>query len=428
MADQKSGRRKKPRLFNILVVIAILLVAVCFILSASGRQSDFIKNYSTNFKNNISAIAQKFNISLPDKLNGNLQNTPEPEPENGAELNTPEPGVSATIAPKTEVTGGNVSLPKENASSAQYIRYKGMLLCADQTAFTAYDTKGNVVWSSAVQAGKPILRAEGSYILLAEKSGKKITLFKDKKQLYSTQTEDEIISASLSSAGDVVVVTEKQYYKGSVIVYNKKGSQVFVWNSGTDSILDADISAGGRRLAVSLLSTEEAVKSVISFFDITKTESDASAVYENCVIFDVEFSGETLNAIADDKTVGINANGKEQWKAEYGGKVLNHYKIEENGNKLFAYDNQNVSSLELLNASGKTTKTLKAELIPDFVDIYSGYCAYNSGRDVMFGKISGKDLKKYACPKDVKNIVILDNTTVAVICGGSIEFIDMQQG
>lgn len=434
MNKRRNGTKRKSNKFRLFMVIAVLILAVCFIISTSERGGEYIQNYMVNFKNNVVRLADKFHIAISDTKRTELTASPSPdvsEPPTEANTSQPQeatepPITSATIAPKTAVTGNSISIAKSNATNAQYTRYSDLLLCADETSMIAYNKSGQVAWEVPLQIGTPILKTKGAYILVAESGGKKLMLFKGKKQIYATETSDEIVSACVSSAGDVAVVMNKAYYKGSVGVYNKKGTPVFVWNSGADSVLDADISSGARRLAVSLLGTTDTLKSTVMFFDITKTEAYDSVSYDGCVLFDIEFIGETLNAVGDDRIIGISTNAKQQWETEYSGKILNHYKIENTGNKLFAFDNQNISSLELLNGSGKSVKTLKAELLPDYIDIYSGYCAYNSGRDIMFGKFSGKDLKKYSAPKDVQGVTILNNNLVAVVYSSSIELVTMQ--
>lgn len=437
-----TERKQTPSKFNIIVVIAIVLVAVCFILTASGHQSAYIQNYARHFKQNIAMIAAKMNIKAPEDWLHPPEETP---PENPADVPqaaeaSPEasPAVTAktqevssassTLMPKSEVHSEAKVLAMMNAASSEYLRYDNMLICADKTSLTAYNAQAEMQWSLPAQISNPILDTSGKYIALADKGGRKLMLFKGKKQVYSVQTTENIIRMSVSSGGDVALVTEKAAYKGAVSVYNKKGSEVFLWNSGTDSILDADISPRKRRLAISQLSASSGnIKSTISFFNINKTESDTSLSYDNCVMFDVEFTGETLSAIGDNQMAGISAGGKQQWLLDYGGRTLTHYQMEETGAKLCAFDNHNVSELTFVSANGKTDKAQQAEIIPDYVDIYSGYCSYNSGRNAVFGKISGVNMKKYPCTKDIRRLIILDDKTIAAVYSTSIEFINMQE-
>lgn len=449
MKNQKGKRaeHKKAKL-NVIAVAMIVIIAVCFILTASGHQSSYMRNYKSNFKRNIAVIAAKMNISVPESWNetdsadikaedlisedgGDIVNAVEPEiTPNLSETASQEPKSTASavpLAPKQEVRSETQMLAMTNAASNEYVRYNNLLLCADKTTLTAYNRNGLSEWSVPAQVSSPILSASGKYIAVAEKGGRKLMLFKEKKLVYSVSTAEDIVRMSVSSRGDTVVVTKKTGYKGAVVVYNRKGSDVFVWNSGTDSILDADISPRGRKLAISLLSVADNIKSTVSFFDITKHESDTSQSYDNCVIFDLSFTGETLSAIGDNKTVGISSSGRHQWMVEYADKTLAHYVIENSGIKLYAYDNHNVSELEFISAGGRKTSSLKAEIIPDYIDIYSGYCVYSSGRSIVFGRMSGTNMKKYTCTKDIHNLIILDDKTVAAIYSTSIEFINMQK-
>lgn len=427
---------KNNKKFNILLMISLLIVAVCFALSASGHESEFIKNYGVNFKNNVKVITTKLNIAVPPNVETFLNvPSPSPEPEDDQGIidkdeeyygNEVQPDISVSPLEKIDVQGDNINIPLENANTMQFKRYKGYIVCADQSGIMAFDKAGKKLWAVAVQMTKPLLEVNGNYIVVAENGGNKICLFNEKRMIYNVQTEGELVRVAISQNGDVVAVTKKIYYKGCVTVYNKDGEQIFMWNSGNDTILDADISQSTRTLAISLLNTTEKLSSSIKFFNITKKDSYASINYENTILYDVDFVGESLNAVGDDKAVGINTRGKQQWILDYGKKVLTHYQIESSGSKIFAFDNNNISQLDIIDSRGKVRATVNAEIIPDFVDIYSGYTAYNNGREVLFESFSSKEAKKYVCLKDIKNLIIIDNTTVMVVYSTGVEFINFE--
>ena len=78
-------------------------------------------------------------------------------------------------------------------------------------------------------------------------------MYIDNKLQYDVDDPDTVMSAELSSNGDVVVVTDKSSYRGGISVYNKSGEQIFSWASGSDAVICADISAASRSVAVALL-------------------------------------------------------------------------------------------------------------------------------------------------------------------------------
>ena len=423
--------------------VLLLLFAVCaFAVFASGTKISFIENYSYNFKMNILALTRHFGIELSEPVQEFLQDlsTPEPaaadgaadyQPDNQQETDTDAEQARAEDIPDVEFTEPepenketkNYPVALEDASSAQYERYRGYLLCVNETAVMAFDTDGKSLWAVGIHMSNPILQVNGNYYMVAERGGKKIMAFDGKRLLFETQADGNIKSASISSNGDIAVVSDKEYYKGAVIVINKNGDRIFSWNSGADAVIDADISAGSRRLAVSLLNTEDGALSRVMLFDISKTESYAQAEFSGSVVFDVRFLGEVLNVFADDKICGVSMKGKILWESDYTERQLLHYCTDSSGYKLIMANNHNVPELEVLTGRGKQKSLIAAETAPEHMDICSGMIAYNSGRELKFSAVSGKRTKVHTCTRDIHDIYIIDNNNVAVVYNSGLDFI-----
>lgn len=385
-----------------LVIAAIVLLAICaggFFIART--QNTWVVQYKTNFMRNIRAI-------FPQMEAG-------PASEEEA---TPTP----TFRTQVEHT---YILPFENASGAEFAPYSDGVAVAKANYMAYVSPQGQNVWNMNTSVVNPILKAEGEYILLAEKGGKKICLYNDKKLIYARDTEDNIITANLSSNGDVVIITSKEYYQGAVVVYNKAGNQIFAWNSGSDSILSADIAASSRRVAVSLLNTDSRAYSTVMLFDVNKPESYAAQKFEDTLAFDVEFLGETLNVMGDNIAAGISIRGKVLWTISFEEMEFTHYAFDQDGNKILLFDNKNIPQLNFYSKSGKQKAMLTAEELPDFIDILGDIMLYNKGRDVIFGNIKGTGLKKYTSSMDIQKLMMVGPDTFLIVYNNSLEFVKM---
>jgi hypothetical protein len=413
-------KKKGTKFYMLLAAVLFVIVAATAVIAKFGG-GEFFHNYGENFKKNAAVIANKLPQGMKDMFAKPTQE-PAQEPSQEEEKSTSTIGDAQGAANMTE-GGAAKLLPLENAGTARYARYKDSVVCASQAGLTAFDLSGKILWTVPQTIVEPILDTADKYILLAEKGGKKVSLFSGNKLIYTQDTENAIITASISENGDVVVVTEKPYYKGAVIVYNKDGKQVFVWNSGSSDIMDADISSAGRKVAVAMLNTDHGTFSTISFFDLTGAEPEGSHDFDDTLVFDVDFLGETLNVVADNKIVGLNTKGKELFSTDYNGKKLSKYSLETSGLKALMFDNSSYAEVAFLDNRGRSKLSIKSEEIPDFVDLYAGMVAYNTGQGVVFGSISGKDLKLYRSNKGVKNALIVSTQCVMVIYSSSVEFV-----
>lgn len=427
--------KEKGGVGKIFAVLGLLAAVCLFAVLASGTRISFIENYSRNFKMNILALTNRFGIELSEPIREYLQDIDEEvivdnaAPEEAEPQNEEKP--EETKIPEVEFNGENYSeknvktypVAFEDASSAKYALYRGYMLCVNSTSVIAFDSRGEVLWAIGIHMSDPILSVDGNYYMVAERGGTKAALFDGKKMLYETEADGAIKTATVSSNGDIAIVSDREYYKGAVIVVNKNGDRIFSWSSGSDSIMCADIAAGSRSLGVSLLNTESGAKSRVLIFDIKSGKNTSECTLENSVVFDVDFLGEVLNVFADDKVCGISQRGKILWEADYSERKLMRSRADNSGYKLMMADNNNTTELEVLTSRGKQKSVIAVDTVPDCIDIHSGLIAYNSGRNIVLTGLSGKNKKIYSCTREIRAAHIIDADNVMVVYNSGLEFI-----
>lgn len=312
-------------------------------------------------------------------------------------------------------------VPFENASTSQISWSKSGLVVAKSNYLALFDKSGNTLWDTNTSVINPILRTEGDFVLLAEKQGKRICLFKDKKLLFSKEAPNDILTAQLSSNGDIVLVTKKEFYKNAICVYNEKGEQVFSWSSGTDSIISADISSSSRRVAASLINTDSRVKSYVMFFDINKTEPYHNIEFTESIVFKTQFIGETLHVVADNRITGIETDGEVLWDLTYTDRQLILTEADEDGNRLTSIEKNNIPSLIVLDSDADTETTINLDVSPDYADIKDETLIYNNERIVIFGE--PRKLGRYITSMDIRGLKVTSDESFVVVYNNSIEFV-----
>ena len=390
--------KKNTKKGIVIGVIVGILAIIAFITIDSG----IIGNYKNNFAKNFSRIFANFKT---DKQVEEIKPTPKPD----AQYNT-------------EVTG-SVIVSLGDVNDTEFEPYNNGVLCASMNHLSFVDSAGSTVWETDTAIVDPILDAKGSYILLAEKGRNKICLYNDKKLVYDVDDPDSIMAAKVSSSGDVIAVTDKSSYKGGISVYNKSGAQIFSWASGSDTVISADISSASRRVAVSLLNTDVTAKSTIQLFDVNKTESYAKVDIDNTVIFDMEFTGDTLSAFGDNRIVGISAGGRILYDSIFENAQLTHSAIDDKGNKLLSFDDNNIPMLNMYGKRGSLKESVTLTGVTDFIDINDKDVLYNIGRDVYFGRINSKNMTKYTATMDIKDLHVISENTFVIVYSNSFEVV-----
>ncbi len=435
----------KKVLIALSVVLAIAAVVFGLYVN-SGYSFSFIETYKKNFSDNILNLKIQYEMRKAQKEEEKAQTGEEIVIEEQIEENTPntvEEIVDETVVEQTQEEAESVRINYTDltrefvptaepialnaASSARFENYMGGILCVLENSIVLYNKKGEIEWSIPIQISSPILRVEGSYILLLEQNGTKVSLYNGKKQLFQVETKEKILTGNLSSNGDCAVLTEKMYYKGAIEVYNKSGLEIYSRSFGKNSALAVAISSS-RRLCVSLLSMENGVSSQIMFLDLNKTEEDVTVNVEDAVIFDLDFAGNTLHAFADNQLIALNNNGKQIWKREYSAKTLNQYCDDGSNIRLMLFDTSNSAELCVITTTGKEKQKITEDIVPDFCDICDGYILYNGGRSLYLTKSNGTPLAKYVASRDMKKAYFIDSDNILVVYSSSIEFLHIKKG
>lgn len=381
----------------IIGVIIGIIVVIAFIMIDTG----IIGNYKNNFSNNISKV---FKTSKTDK-----NQLPDPTQKPDEQYNT-------------EIKSNEI-VSFEGANETEFVPYKNGVVCAKMNHMSYIDGTGTVVWEIDTAIVDPILKVDGNYILIAEKGRNKICLYIDNKLQYDVDDPDTVMSAELSSNGDVVVVTDKSSYRGGISVYNKSGEQIFSWASGSDAVICADISAASRSVAVALLNSDVTAKTTVQLFNVNETESYAKIEMPDTVVYELQFVGDKVNAFGDNRVTGISSSGKIVYDNDFSNVQLTHSAIDSNGNKLLAFDDGNIPMLNLYGKNGFLKNSTTLIGVTDFIDINKKYILYNIGRDIYFGKTNSKVMSKYTAAMDIKNLIIVSDTTFVVIYSNSLEVV-----
>ena len=430
---------KKSGFLKIFMVIICLFFVSLFALSESGETPAFVTAYKNNFKRNISGICAFLNIKLPIETQLYLDDMSEPEPkpqmtpaleeDKNEELKYPdyeEETVSSKEGEKEltvkEEEGAQKDLPTafSDAENTRFEVYQNGIICANETVYARFSNEAKLSWSNKIQMQEPILKVKGDYVLISEEGAKKISLYKGKKLMFTQEAEGSILTADLSEKGDVVAVTQKEYYKGQVVVFNKSGKKIFVWDSGSYSILDASVSKG-RKVAISLLSTDEGVSSIIQIFGVNGNSICKTDAFLDTVFFDIGFNGETLSLLSESKCVSMSAKGKVKWEYDFGGRKIKMCRTAENGNRAILFDNDGIGEIVVITAKGKAYEAIKTENMPDAINIKSRYVAYNNGRNAVLTDCNGKRTFYAECSGDIKQVYITGSDKVFCVYSASVQ-------
>lgn len=415
LSEKSTGKKKKSKTNNrensdireidlkkVVYAVIILLVSLA-IITFCFADTGIIGRYKKNLMINLREICETLGFVSENDVDVQI-----------SEVDVWE-GIGSTLEQDSKM------IPFENASLSEIALGNSGIVVAKSNYLAVFNDNGTTVWDTQTSVIEPILRTEGEYILLAEKGGNRVCLYQDEHLLFSVDSPNEILTAGMSANGDIVLVTKKEFYKNAVLVYNKNGEQVFSWSSGTDTIIHADISASTRRIAVSLINTDERVKSYVMLFDINKSEAYHTVEFTESVVFNVRFIGEVLNLTSDNRLTGIKVNGDVEWDKIYEDSILVLSSSDTDGNKAIISENANLPQLTVYEPNGKKKHTVKLDSLPDYLDIRKNKILYNSERIVVFEHPDKLD--RFIASMDIMGLKIIDDNSFLIVYNNSLEFV-----
>lgn len=405
-----------------LIPLFVVLAAIIFVMTSNIGP---IKTYRENFMANVDQLMYDMGIDLYTQ-----------EEESGEKSNGGDNAVEYHEVPEEEGDDGtaqyrtdvvlDVKITFDGASNARFARYGEGVVCA-KTNYICYINKDGIKeWEKNVSIIDPILKSEGEYFMVAQKGGVKFAMYRGSEAVYEGTSENNILSGNVSANGDVVLITEKPGYKGAIYVYNKRGDNAFAWSSGSASIISADISPKSRRVAAALLNTDDQVKSGVYLFNIKKPDSYAQQLFENTIIYNVDFKDNNLNVFSDTAMTGMKISGKISYVIDFGTAEIALSNLDDNGDKVMLFTGTNVPMMNIYNKRGSLKNTVSARKIPDFADIYDGNIIYNVDREIFLSKLNTRIPYKYTAAMDIQGIVPIDSKSFMVIYSNSVSVVRMK--
>ncbi len=398
----------KP-LWATFIVSIMLVLSFLFYVTDTG----IIGTYKSNFTYNLSLILRVFGIEydVTNELPVIGDNNPF-----GITAHAEGEGIEYdTVSEK------KVSIPFSEADTAYFEKYKNGVVCAKSNYICFINKNGKKKWELETQISNPLLSASGKYIAVAGKNSTYLNLYKGKKLLYSVQVSGKIKDCSVSEKGDVAIVTDKTAYKGGVLVFNKKGEEVFSWISGVNYITSVTMLKS-RNVAVSLVSTENSVKSYVMLFDIFSTDPINGTEITDSLVFDSVAYKNNTYACADNSITSVNSDGELNYSVRFDNMNITHTASDKKGWRAVSYTEAHLPYINIYNKNGDLYSTSATEAIPNYIDLYKSTVLYNNGRDVICGEID--DIKsRYSAPMTVKNLILINRSTYMVVYENSLEII-----
>ncbi len=315
-----------------------------------------------------------------------------------------------------------VDLGLQAGSDYHACPFRDDILLYNNQGMKVMNQKGETIWSADISLSSPQVETGGAYVLAADLGGNhEAVLYRDGELVQEFPITKDIISAKVNKKGTVAIATAADGYKGSVVVIDKKGRELFRWNSGDGYIMDLDISDNGHYLAVAQLSSAGSQADArIQFIDLFQKKVIETAERPGRIIGEIRFSGTKLITVSDVELCGYSGGGKLLYEVSFAGKRPGKYDISSDKILAFsAYDHLGNSVLELYNLRGKLVGRYMADSPVTTLAVHEDRVIVANQRDILQIKRNGKLKKQVACNHDIKEVGIFGSGKVCLAAGST---------
>ena len=400
--ENKSG---KSGVFALVIILIVVLGGIGY-----GLYSELpdVKNIADGFLAGVLPHTDRSETDSSETDSSETDSSETGSPDTDSSKPDTSKGSDVSESTASDAAGGTVRM--DDALKARFARYKNGIVIASQGKIEFVDKKGDVKWSLALDISVPILNTNSSHIMVADKDGKNLYLLKNDNIVYKKTTDDTIRTAKLNQNSSVSISCDEQFYKGKITVYSSRGTEQFVWHSGTHYILDTAVSKSGKKLAAVILDEDNVSSTSVMLFDMSQNDPYTTVDAVNSIIMQVDYSGgEYLRAITDTGVLLIDPKGNVSNTYSFNGLTLERYSAENSDMALILSLGDN-SSIVTLDKRLGSKAVGEFNYIPNFVHIYNNKCIYDKNKGIQVQTSSGKTSGEKNLDKDVKNALFFSDT------------------
>jgi len=208
-----------------------------------------------------------------------------------------------------------------------FAMYQDGIAILSSTGLSVLDGSGDERLLVPAKYSKPVIKAEGKYLVGYDVGGTRWIYIDDYKILKNELSESTILNAEINAKGWAVIVTQRIGSKATCTVYNNALERVYEWISPERYITCTDLSDDCKSAAVGGLRQENA--KIVSTVILLRLDSEtpyAQVDIEDVVILDMKYlSDGSLAVLTENSVMVIDSNGKLRGKFEFDSELLAEY-------------------------------------------------------------------------------------------------------
>ena len=315
----------------------------------------------------------------------------------------------------------------------EFCTHKGFIVKCSKDSVKYIDSKSEEVWTYSIAMIRPIVKAAGDYLLVADINGKDIIVFSGMNKIWEKKLDNNITNADISASGYVTVTHKNDMARSAVTVYNRQGIRLFDKGKAENYIISSKVSPSGRKVLINSVHVSGPnASTLLELTDIAGKNLTGEKPEENIIYPSIMFIDDnSLFAVGDSKLKILGKDMEEKWQMPIDGNVYSSciawgkYAVAaiSSGSGILEAEKAEVL---VLDSDGKK---LSSYLVNDEVkniNAYEGLIAVNTGKHVHFLDTAGKLLGKYNSKMEINEVYFLKDKVIAAVMKDSVEIVEIK--
>lgn len=297
-----------------------------------------------------------------------------------------------------------------------FITYKDFIVRCGSSGIWFLDKTGEVIRSEGLVYNNPIIKTNGSLIMVADQGTGDLAVLNNESILWSEKIDESILNADISEDGYVTLITTAKRDNNEVRVFESHGVELFRKVIANDFAVSANISPSEDRLILSAISTGAAgAFSVYKFYDMKGeniAELSFNEISELLPIFSYNNDG-SIFAVGDKAAVSIDPTGKVVWEKQF--LSVAGAAPAGNGQLAMAADSDEGSILKIYQSDGLELTSCQLPGKPEGLNAIRGVVCVNTSDTVYFYNSKGIIISKYSTGMPIKQVCFFNKHQAVVV-------------
>lgn len=329
--------------------------------------------------------------------------------------------------------GYPVAIKGTEVNSNNFVLSDGHIAYASDTSFVTLNSSGSDIFSSQLKYSKPVLVSNKNMFLTYDLGGKGYEVNSLDKQLFASDTEDDIYTADIASNGVYAIVTEGNGYLSTLLAYNKDNNRIYKYSFSEYYITSVTLNSSGTACAASGITTQNGkVVSAVYMLDFSKEEPEQIIKIEGDVIIASKYITDSRVALVGNSASYVIKKGEENF-------VTNSYDSMTLSNYFFNTDTSTYAvalsrsgdgrSCSVINfdSNGAQRSKIDTDSRADSISVYKDKIALLDGNTANVYNTNGDKIFTADTGAGSKRIILSSDTTAYVLSVNQVRFVELSK-